>query len=85
MRYKHINKVTRLDRSTLLQSTKNKAPLDQVPLIVTYHPELPPLSILNKHLPILNVSHRLSSAIKDPPLVAYRRPQFKKPSSAGEI
>ena len=87
-----INKATGLDRSTLLQSTKDKTPLERVPLIVTYHPGLPPLkSILNKHLPILNVSHHLSSAVKDPPLVAYRcpcplpPPQFKKPSDAGEI
>ena len=72
-----IDKATRQDRSTLLQSTKDTTPLDRVPLIVTYHPRLPHLkSSLNKHLPILNVSHRLSGAVKDPPLVAYHRPPF---------
>ena len=30
--------------------------------------------ILNQHLTILNVSHHLSIAIKDPPLVAYCHP-----------
>ena len=70
-----IDKATRLDRVTLLQPTRRKAPLDRVPLIVTYHPGLPPLkSILHKYLPILNVSQRLGPAVKDPPLVAYRRP-----------
>ena len=67
-----IDKATRLDRSSLLQSTKDKTSLDRVPSIVTYHPGLPPpKNILNKHLPILNVSHRLSSDVNDPPLVAY--------------
>ena len=70
-----IDKATRLDRDRLLQSTKDKTPLDRVPLTVNYHPGLPPLkSILNKHLPILNVTHCLSRAVKDPPLVAYRGP-----------
>ena len=72
-----FNKTTRLIRGTLLQSTKDKTLLDRVPLIVTYYPGLPPhKSILNKHLhvPILNVSHLRSRAVKDPPLVTYRHP-----------
>ena len=81
-----IDKATRRDKGTLLQSTQAKTPLDQVPLIVTYHLGLPPLkSIRNKHLPILNISLRLSRAVKDLPLVAYRHPQFEKPPSVGKI
>ena len=60
-----IDKATRLDRAMILQSIKVETPLNRVPLIVTYHLGLPPLkSILNKHLPIFNVSHHLSRAVK---------------------
>ena len=47
---------------------------------MTYHPGFRPFkSILNKHLPILNISHRLSQAVKNPPLVAcYRLPPMFK-------
>ena len=49
-----IDKATRLNRSTSLQSTKDKTPLDRVLLIVTYHPGLPPFkSILIKMYPSL--------------------------------
>ena len=49
--------------------------LERVPLIVTYHPGLPPLrSILNKDYSILNGSEKLRElVVKNPPFVAYRR------------
>ena len=63
----------------MLQSKPNKTPLDRIPLVVTYQPGLPPLKrILEKHLPILHVSNRLSMAVRNPPLVAYHRPQNLK-------
>ena len=56
-----IDKVTKLDRVTLLQFIQVKTPLDRVPMIVTYHLCLFLLkSILKKYLPILNVSHHLN-------------------------
>ena len=52
---------------------------DRVPLVVTYHPQLPKLSIiLRKHLPILHVSERMKQIIPNVPLVAYRRPKNLK-------
>ena len=70
-----IDKVTKSNREILLQSEPNKTPMDQIPLVVTYHLGLPPLkSVLEKHLPILHVSNRLSMAMRNPPLVAYHRP-----------
>ena len=71
-----IDRTTGLDREALLCSKRTKTPLERVPLIVTYHPGLPPLrSILDEHSSILNVSEKLRQlAVRNPPLVAYRRP-----------
>ena len=53
---------------------KTKTPLERVSLIVTYHPGFPPLKrILEKHSSILNVSERMRRAVRNPPLVVYRR------------
>ena len=53
--------------------------MDRILLVVTYHPDLPPLSkILCNHLPILHVSERMKLAIPNPPLVANRRPRNLK-------
>ena len=38
-----IDKAARFDREALLQSKQSKTPLDRIPLVVTYHPGLPPL------------------------------------------
>ena len=75
-----INRMKGLDKDTLLLSRKRtSAPLERVPLIVTYHPSLPPLnSILAKHSSILDVSERLRWAVSNPPLVAYCRPPHLK-------
>ena len=69
-----IDRTSGLDRDALLRSKRTKTPLQRVPLIVTYHPGLPPLrSILEKHSSILGVSERLKQfAERNPPLVAYR-------------
>ena len=71
-----IDRTTGLDRKRLLRSKRVKTPLERVPLIVTYHPGLPPhRNIVDKHLSILNVSKKLKQlAVRNPPLVAYRRP-----------
>ena len=70
---KQIDRPNGLNREALLCYKKANTPLEQVPLIVTYHPSLPPLrSILDKHAFILNVSEALRElAAKNPPLVAY--------------
>ena len=48
-----------------------KKTIDKIPLVVTYHPDLPPLGkILPDHLPILHVSERMKLAVPSPPLVA---------------
>ena len=75
-----IDRTIGLDRDTLLRLKRTKTPLERVPIIVTYHPGLPPLrSNLEKHSSILRVSERLKRfAEKNPPLVAYRRPPNPK-------
>ena len=57
---------------------KDKPPLD-IPLLITYHPQLPPLkSILHLHLPILNASSSLNRIALLPPLVAYHCTSYLK-------
>ena len=52
---------------------------DRVPLVVTYHPQLPCLGrILRNHLPILHISETMKEAVPNPPLVANRRPKNLK-------
>ena len=71
-----IDRTIGLDRDGLLFSKRINAPLERVPLIVTYYPGLPPLRIiLNTHSSILNVSERLRElAVRNPPFVVYRHP-----------
>ena len=77
MRYK-IKAIGLLDSTgkCYFAQKRTKKPLERVPLIVTCHPGLPHLrSILDKHSSILNVSVNLRElAIRNPPLVVYRRP-----------
>ena len=48
----------------------------RVPLVVTYHPNLPNLTALTKNnLPVLHASSRLKKTIPERPLIAYRRPK----------
>ena len=68
-----IDRSIGFDRDVLLRSKRTKTALERVPLIVTYHPDLPPFrSILEKHSSIIRVSKRLKQfAEKILLLVAY--------------
>ena len=53
--------------------------IERVPLVVTYHPELPCWGkILHDHLPTLHISEKMKKAVPNPPLVANRRPKNLK-------
>ena len=70
-----INKATRVHRDEALMPSETTN-IGRIPLVVTYHPNLPPLhKILRKHLPILHLSDRMKKAVSNPPLVANRRPR----------
>ena len=67
----------------VVQLKQTKTILDQTVLmhgdlhVASYHLGLSPLEgILKKHLCILRQSSRLSSAVQNPPLVVYRRPNL---------
>ena len=51
-----LNRATRLDRNLLSQTTQ-RTTNQVVPLVVTYHPDLPHLKgILERHRPIIDIS-----------------------------
>ena len=73
-----INRANKISREQVLESSGSKTS-DRIPLVVTYHPDLPSLSrILCKHLPILYVLDRMKLVAPSPPLVANRRPRELK-------
>ena len=70
-----IDRATNIERLQTLKASNRKT-LERVPMVVTYHPDLPSLNkILRKHLPILHVSEKMRKAVPHPPLVSYRRPR----------
>ncbi|XP_041472560.1 uncharacterized protein LOC121421825 [Lytechinus variegatus] len=70
-----INKVRSLPRSEVLKPKSDKKTTDRIPLVTTFHPNLPPLrNILCDNHHILHTSDRLQQAFPDTPLLAYRRP-----------
>ena len=75
----YIDQATSVTRAEALKKKDRNTLGNRVPLVVTYHPHLPKLSmILRKHLPILQVSERMKRMISSAPLVAYRRPRNLK-------
>ena len=65
-----IDRATSIMRAEALKNSEKKN-IDRVPLVVTYHPDLPNLSkILRQHLPILHVSERMKRIVPNAPLVA---------------
>ena len=69
---RQIDKATNISRSTVLEN-KEKELTRGVPMVVTYHPYLPPLNtILRNHLPTLYVSEKMHLTILSLPLVANR-------------
>ena len=66
---KLTSEVTRT-KALIRSETKN---IEKVPLVVTFHPELPSLGrILCDHLPTLHISEKMKKALPNPPLVANR-------------
>jgi hypothetical protein len=52
---------------------------DRVPLVVTYHPNLPKLQeIITRHWPVIQSNSRLQKALPERPLISYRRPPSLK-------
>ena len=80
-RYKRVKIQQQIDRATSVSRTEALAMSEinneeRVPLVVTYHPQLPCLGkILREHLPTLHVSETMKKAVPNPPLVANRRPK----------
>jgi hypothetical protein len=72
-----INKVKSLSRSDVLEKrATSQATNTRIPLVVTFHPKLPPLrNITNDNHHILHTSDRLQQAVPDTPILAYRRPR----------
>ena len=69
---RQIEKATMVMRSDALKPC-DKSTIECVPLVITYHPQLPKLQeILSRHLPTLLVSETMREAVPLPPLVAYR-------------
>ena len=49
---------------------------NRIPMVVTYHPGLPDIDGILRHLqPLLHCSDKFKKAIKEVPLVSFRRPK----------
>ena len=72
-----INRAHSVPRpSALEQKPINDATKSRVPLVVTFHPNLPPLrNTTNDNHHILHTSDRLQRAVHETPVLAYRRPR----------
>ena len=70
-----INRARVLEREELL-APRPKATNNRIPFVVTYHPGLPNIGgILRELHPFLHYSERCKQAIKDVPMMAFRRPK----------
>ena len=73
-----IDRATSVSRIEALKTSEIKH-TERVPLVVTYHPQLPCSGrILWNHLPTLHISETMKKAVPNPPLVANRRPKNLK-------
>ena len=71
---KEMEKVLKIDWKNALKK-KEKRKESRIPLVVSYHPDLPPLGrIINKHWPTLQSKKRLKKVFKNRPIVSYKRP-----------
>ena len=70
-----IERATNVTRTEALTRSKIKN-TDRVPIVVTFHPQLPSLEkILCDHLPTLHISEKMKKAVPNPPLAANRPPK----------
>ena len=71
-----IDRASHIRREDALTPRTRTCHNKRVPLVVTYHPNLPNLTALTKNnLPVLHASSLLKKAIPEWPLIAYRRPK----------
>ena len=71
---KSLKAVDTKDRKTLLQYRTNKKVNDRVPLVLTYHRNLPNIQhIVHNRLSVLHRSERMRNLFKEAPITAYRR------------
>ena len=70
-----IDRASHIRREDALTPRTRTCHNQRVPLVVTYHPNLPNLTALTKknNLPVLHASSHLKKAIPERPLIAYRR------------
>ena len=72
---KEMEKVLKIDWKNALKK-KEKRKESRIPLVVSYHPDLPPFGrIINKHWPTLQSKKRLKKVFKNRPIVSYKRPR----------
>ena len=72
---KEMEKVLKIDRKNA-RKKKEKRKESRSPLVVSYHPDLPPLGrIINKHWLTLQSKKRLKKVVKNSPIVSYKRPR----------
>lgn len=69
-----MEKVVQINRKDALKK-KEKNKNNKIPLVVNYHPDLPPLGhIINKHWSMLEHKDRTKKIFKNRPIVSYKRP-----------
>ena len=70
-----LAEVAKKDRKTLLTPSEKPPTSDRVPLVATFHPQMPNATHFhNKHKSILSKSDRMSKVLPHNPIVAMRRP-----------
>ena len=70
-----MEKVLKIDRKNALKK-KEKRKEGRIPLVVSYHPDLPLLGrIISMHWPTLQSKKRLKKVFKNRPIVSYKRPR----------
>ena len=75
---REINRARRIPRADVLRDNQ-AANNNRIPFVVTFHPALPNIGeILHRLHPVLKSSRRCQSAIKQVPMVAFRRPKSLK-------
>ena len=73
---KQINRAYSTNRRDALTPKPRNESSTRVPLVTTFHPNLPNLpSIITKYTPLLHVSPHLKLVFPEYPIVAYRRPR----------
>ena len=76
---RQIRRAKRINRNEALTPAQERKKNNRTPFVVTYHPGLPNIGgILRDLHPLLHMSDRCKKAIKECPMVAFRRPKSLK-------